>query len=29
MAKDDRLEELNAKTMAWWKEMGHDTKTVV
>ena len=29
MAKNDRLEELNAKTMVWWKEMGHNTRIVV
>jgi len=25
LAEDDRLEELNAKTMTWWKDMtGHE-----
>jgi len=27
LAEDDRLEELNAKTMTWWKDMGWDTRT--
>ena len=26
LAEDDRLEELNAKTMTWWKDMGWDMR---
>ncbi|KAI9566521.1 hypothetical protein HD554DRAFT_2025478 [Boletus coccyginus] len=25
--QNDRLEELNMKTMKWWREMGQDTRT--
>ena len=26
LAEDDRLEELNGKTLAWWNKMGRDTR---
>ncbi|KAI6018986.1 hypothetical protein BKA83DRAFT_4057397 [Pisolithus microcarpus] len=26
LAEDGRLEELNEKTLVWWKEMGHDSR---
>ncbi|KAI6023076.1 hypothetical protein PISMIDRAFT_121018 [Pisolithus microcarpus 441] len=26
LAEDDRLEELNEKTLVWRKEMGHDSR---
>ncbi|KAI6098558.1 hypothetical protein EDD16DRAFT_1562833 [Pisolithus croceorrhizus] len=26
LAEDDRLEELNEKTLVWWKEMGRDSR---
>ena len=27
LEENDGLEELNTKTLAWWKEMGRDTRT--
>ena len=27
LAENDRLNELNKKTLKWWREMGRDTKS--
>ncbi|KAI9569538.1 hypothetical protein HD554DRAFT_2190132 [Boletus coccyginus] len=27
LAEDDRLEEPNKKTLAWWKDMKHDIRS--